>query len=111
MTGAGLDQLKGLKNLEFLYLRGIAVVPSDLTALEGMRKLRTLDLTETGCPAAAIEALRSARPGLQILSDPPACLQTPPNAGRVVTNFLIPYGARAPRESLLPRDNRNHDCF
>jgi Leucine-rich repeat (LRR) protein len=67
-----LKQLALLPNVESLSLAGAAVTPEGLAQLHGLTTLKTLDLGSLRLPAAAVDALRKALTGCQVvLKEPP----------------------------------------
>ena len=63
---AGLESLKGLTDLEFLFLHKTRVTDAGLKHLIGLKHLQILNMENTQVTSAAVEAFQKDRPKLQI---------------------------------------------
>jgi predicted nucleic acid-binding protein len=68
ITDAGLVHLAGLTGIRKLVLWGTHVTDVGLTHLRGLTNLRELDIERTKVSAVGVEGLRSALPGIEIVS-------------------------------------------
>jgi len=67
VSDAGLEHLKGLKNLTTLHLGGIQVTDAGLEHLKGLTNLQTLDLQDTQVSDAGVKELQKALPNCEIV--------------------------------------------
>jgi hypothetical protein len=67
VTDDGLKELKGLKNLGTLLLRGTWVTDEGLKALYDLKNLGQLDLSATAVTDDGVKALKEALPGCSMI--------------------------------------------
>jgi hypothetical protein len=67
ITDAGLEQLKGLENLEYLNLYSTPITDAGLKHLEGLKKLRHVYVWQTQVTDAGVNALKAAVPEVKII--------------------------------------------
>jgi len=82
ITGAGLAQLQPLKELQQLSLSGNALKATDLSVFNGMNKLNTVYLWNTGIRESDLVAVKTAFPGVSF--------QTGFNGDTVITQLSAP---------------------
>ena len=68
ITDDGLANLKGLRNLELLDLRGTDITDAGLEHLKSLSKLQQLSLNYTNVTEAGVKALKDALPNLKDVS-------------------------------------------
>ena len=66
ITDAGLDQVKGLSNLEYLNLYGTGITDAGIAKLASNKKLNRLYLWQTKATEAGVAKLKKALPGVDI---------------------------------------------
>ncbi len=66
VTDAGLEQLKGLRQLQWLDLERTKVTDGSLECLSGLTQLQRLDLCDTQVTEAGVEKLQGALPKSRI---------------------------------------------
>ena len=76
----GLAALESLQALEVLNLFGTKVTDEGLATIEVLSSLRTVYLWNTGVTEAGMEALRAARPQLEVVGGPEAAAAVPAEA-------------------------------
>jgi internalin A len=67
VTGAGLDHLRGLNDLEFLLLNNNRIGDAGLSHLVGLKHLQLLSLQLSGVTASGVEALQKSLPKTRIV--------------------------------------------
>ena len=72
MTDAGLERLKGLTNLQSLFLLGTNVHDAGLVHLKGLTRLETLNVIQTYVTDEGMEKLQQALPNLKRLLPKPS---------------------------------------
>ena len=77
MTDAGLALLKGLPQLQMLYLYGTQVTDAGLAHLKGLSRLRRIGLSDTQVTGVGVARLKVALPTAEVRYRPVG----PPPAG------------------------------